>query len=128
MRARKDEAPKLSIGPVLIHYGANSLPGGVGWQSMRCPFPEHNDSNASARVNLDAGGFVCLACGISGDAIKIIRNREGLSFGQAIDYAREVFGASVEAIPRSANGSKPANKFGRNKWKAILDESRGGYD
>jgi len=114
-------SPKLSIAAVLIHYGANSLPGGVGWKSMRCPFPEHNDRNASARVNLELGGFRCLACGVSGDAIKIIREREGMSFGQAVVFAREVLGASVETVPRSIHGPKKSGKLGRNRWKAILD-------
>lgn len=120
-RATQPEIHKLDIGPVLIHYGANRLPGGYGWRSMRCPFPEHNDSNASARVNLEAGGFICLACGISGDAIKIIRDREGLSFGQAIEFAREVFGASVETVSQSTTRQGKSRKIGRHKWKDILD-------
>lgn len=119
--ASSTDAPKLQIGPVLIHYGATSLPGGVGWRTMRCPFPEHNDRNSSARVNLELGGFVCLACGVSGDAIKIIRDREGLSFAKAIEFAREVFGASVEQVPFTVSrGSKP-KRIGRHKWKDILD-------
>ena len=122
MRVKKSETTThLQIGSVLIHYGATRLPGGYGWRSMRCPFPEHNDSNASARVNLEAGGFVCLACGISGDAIKIIRDREGLSFAEATDFARQVFGASIEFVSPTATSSRQSKKLGRHKWKDILD-------
>lgn len=112
---------ELEIGPVLIHYGATSLPGGVGWRTMRCPFPEHNDRNSSARVNLELGGFICLACGISGDAIKIIRDREGLNFADATKFAREVFGASVETVSSGVQRSKKRKPIGRHKWKEILD-------
>lgn len=121
MREKKSSAPQLELGPVLIHYGASRLPGGYGWRTMRCPFPEHNDSNASARVNLEAGGFVCLACGISGDAIKIIRQREGMTFNEAIEFAREVFGASVDSVSKSVPRGRQSKKFGRNRWKDILD-------
>lgn len=120
-RTKKTDPIELDLGPVLIHYGATRLPSRYGWHSMRCPFPEHEDSNASARVNLGAGGFVCLACGISGDAIKIIRDREGLSFGKALEFAREVFGASVTPISESVSQPGTSRKFGRNKWKDILD-------
>lgn len=116
-----DQAPSLSLASVLIHYGANRLPGGYGWKSMRCPFPEHNDSNASARVNLEAGGFICLACGVSGDAIKIIEDREGTNYAGAVKFAGEVFGASVTSVSSGVRQSKKSVKFGRHKWKDILD-------
>lgn len=120
-RTKQKEKVELDLGPVLIHYGATRLPSRYGWHSMRCPFPEHSDSTASARVNLDIGGFVCLGCGISGDAIKIIRDREGLNFEQAIEFAGEVFGASVTPIHDADAKSKSSRQFGRNRWKEILD-------
>jgi DNA primase len=120
-RGAHSDAPLLNIGPVLIHYGARSLPGGVGWRTMRCPFPEHNDSQSSARVNIELGGFICLACGISGDAIKIIRDREGLSFGESIEFARKVFGASVSTISPGVRKSEKRKRIGRHKWSEVFD-------
>jgi DNA primase len=120
-RGQASDEPTLTLASVLIHYGANRLPGGYGWQSMRCPFPEHDDSNASARVNLEAGGFICLACGISGDAIKIIKSREGTNYAGAVKFAGEVLGASVTEVSSSVHRSKKSPKFGRHKWKDLLD-------
>jgi DNA primase len=121
MRAKKSDTPQLDLGPVLIHYGAKDLPSRYGWHTMKCPFPEHNDSRASARVNLSIGGFVCLACGIRGDAIKIIRDREGLSFGKALEFAREVFGASITPVYDADAKPVATKRIGRHRWKDVLD-------
>lgn len=79
-------APRPSMVKVLKHYGADRVPEARGWTPMRCPF--HEDKNASASVNAEA--FHCHACGISGDAFKIIMEQEGLSFKDAVTRAQEI--------------------------------------
>jgi DNA primase len=120
-KASSNEWVTVDIVPVLIYYGADArhIPTRVGWRGMKCPF--HEDSHASARVNIELGAFRCLACGMSGDGLKLIRRKEGMKYAESIEYARQVFGKSVNNVHSSdASREKPV-KFGRNRWKKILD-------
>lgn len=110
---------ELNIADVLRHYGATTVPEGVGWHSMKCPF--HGDSHASGRVNVELGAFKCHGCPVSGDAIKIIRQQENLSYGDAIEFAGKVLGTSVTSVSRATDKPKQRKPLGRNKWKSILD-------
>ena len=58
------------------------LLGGGKWKSAVCPF--HNDTKPSLRVQLDAGGFCCMACGThGGDVLAFHMQRHGLLFIEA---------------------------------------------
>lgn len=96
----------LNILDVLAHYGANtSRISMVGWKSIKCPF--HGDSTASASVNVDLGAFKCHTCGMTGDAIKLIREQEKIGYDEAVEFSRQVLGKSHESIPRTTTrGSK----------------------
>jgi DNA primase len=109
---------ELSIADVLIHYGATSVPEGVGWKSMRCPF--HADSVASGRVNVDLNAYKCHGCKMSGDAIKLIEINESLGYGDAIEFARSILGKGVEDVSRSVPGKTKRRPMGSEKWKKIL--------
>jgi DNA primase len=67
---------KFSIGKVLEYYGA-AVPYGGGYAKLRCPF--HDDRHPSATVNHVKQTFKCYVCDVSGDAIDVIRWREGSS-------------------------------------------------
>lgn len=111
---------ELTIKAVLTHYGARHIPSGHGWKAMRCPF--HSDSTASASVNHDKNKFRCHTgkCGISGDPIDIIRTKEGMSFKEACEQARQVFGASVEEVSPPVHRGRKRRKLGSERWKDIL--------
>jgi DNA primase len=52
------------------------------WRSALCPF--HGDHNPSLRINVQTGGFRCMACGAKGrDVLDFHRARHSLSFPQA---------------------------------------------
>lgn len=52
------------------------------WRSAICPF--HDDTRPSLRVNVETGGYRCMACGAKGgDVLAFHRLRHGLSFVQA---------------------------------------------
>ena len=55
---------------------------------MLCPF--HEERNPSAAVNHTLNGFICHGCGVSGDAIKIIREHWGKTYPEAIEFAKEL--------------------------------------
>jgi DNA primase len=78
------------IAAVLKHYGFEDIPEKSGWQTVRCAF--HDENKPSARVSLDAGAMKCLACGASGDAIKLIMWKEGVNYGNALDKYKTIVG------------------------------------
>ena len=59
---------------------------------MICPF--HDDSHASATVNLDENAFNCFGCGVKGDTYSIIMEQEGIDFREAITFAERITGES----------------------------------
>lgn len=71
--------------PDAARYFAQSglrLLGRGQWRSALCPF--HGDSHPSLRVNVETGGYRCMACGArGGDVLDFHRARHGLSFAQA---------------------------------------------
>lgn len=108
---RRRDAPGLDIVPVLMHFGADDVPTGT-WRSMRCPMPEHDDRQASARVNTELGAFACHGCGAKGDAISLLKEREGLfDYASAVARYEELSGASVANIPRRAKGKRRSALF-----------------
>ena len=114
-----EPAEELRIADVLRHYGALTVPEGVGWRSMNCPF--HGDSHASGRVNVELGAFKCHGCDMSGDAIKLIRLKEDLDYGEAVEFSGKVLGKSHEGISRATDKQKQRKPLGRDRWKTILD-------
>lgn len=107
---------ELSIATVLEHYGADtSRVNTVGWRPLRCPF--HDDRQASASVNLNLGGFRCHACGVRGDALKLIREREGLDFKGAVAFAQETLGQSVGGVRLTTHRTTARR---RSKWRDKL--------
>ena len=60
-----------------------NLSGGGMWRSTRCPF--HHDRNPSLRINMERGGFCCMACGAKGgDVLDFHRKRYGMTFKEAV--------------------------------------------
>ncbi len=58
-----------------------------------CPF--HKEKTPSFHVNPERGFYHCFGCGASGDAIKFLREAEGLSFTEAARRAAERFGIEI---------------------------------
>lgn len=84
-----------------------------GWRGMCCPF--HDDRHASARVNLELGGFRCLACDVSGDALKLIQKQEHLESRESAEsWAEQSFGESYKEVPKAAKRGKAK---GRSSWR-----------
>ena len=83
------------------------------WTPTKCPF--HEDATASASICLT--GFHCHACGVSGDAIAILKEVEGLDYAGAVERAAGILGKSEEEI----SGKPHAGK----RRRAVLDEDEG---
>jgi DNA primase len=95
----------IPIEGVLDKYGVEYNDSIEGNQKVLCPF--HDDSIASASVNLELGLFRCFGsqgCP-EGDAIRILELREGLEFLEAKRLAEELAGGSRAALPRRPNST-----------------------
>lgn len=99
---------KHSILAVLEHYGGSVYRERNGWQKLKCPF--HDDSHASATVNIEENAFNCFGCGIKGDTYKIIMEKEGIGFREAIKVAEGITGQSSSTLRKahSRGGGLPS--------------------
>ena len=88
---------QLDIRPVLEYYGVTNPPHGPGWRPVRCPF--HDDKTASAGSN--GKGFKCQACGVKGDAISLIREREDLDYQDSVRKYEEISGRSYGSLSKA---------------------------
>lgn len=93
-------------------------------QKVRCPF--HDDSVASASVNLGMGLFNCYGCEVAGDAIRLLQLRERLGFGEAKQLAQELARGCDREVSRGsdrgdsllprASGARQNRRGWRSPW------------
>ena len=82
-----------------------------------CPF--HNEKSPSFNVRDDEGFYHCFGCGVSGDAISFLREKEGLGFMDAVRQLADQAGLDVpEQAPQD-----PREVERRNKTMVVLDEA-----
>lgn len=79
---------KLRLPDLLAYHGLDIREYKPGWFSVRCPF--HDDSNASASLNLDEYRFRCHGCDVSGDTIDIIEKVQGLDKKGALRWIQQI--------------------------------------
>lgn len=116
-----NESPDITT--ILEYYGA-VVPTRSGWAKLKCPF--HDDSHASAAVNLKDNIFKCHGCQYKGDAYAIIMLKEGVGFREAIILAKRIFDQSGKVLPQRParsgglprrtgynDGTRPENALGR---------------
>ena len=89
---------------------------GGRWTGL-CPF--HNEKTPSFHVRDDEGYYHCFGCGVSGDAITFLREKEGMDFMDAVRSLAEFAGMAVPDMgPRDPEASAK-----RDKAFAILDDA-----
>lgn len=99
------EVPPLHA--ALDHYGVQYRQV-RGWQTVRCVF--HDESRPSLRVNVDDGGFMCQACGVTGGNIyAFVAAKEGVTYKEAIDL---VGGWSGVTVPKPSSGRRRPGRRG----------------
>ena len=103
----------IPIGPVLEHYEWELPPERPGQLNVKCH--EHGDKRASASLNYDLGVVYCHACGFGGDAIKIIMEKEGVGFGEAVRIAETITGTSHGSVSREPQSSSSLPSAQRDK-------------
>lgn len=82
-----------------------------------CPF--HNEKTPSFHVRDDEGYYHCFGCGVSGDAISFLREKEGLGFMEAVQLLADMAGMQVpQSTPQD-----PAANARRDARFAVLDDA-----
>jgi len=105
---------KPDLASVLDHYGT-TVPNKAGYISIRCVL--HEDTQASATVNIDKQRYHCFVCQFDGDVYDVVANKEGLGFKDAIARAEVIANGNRTQVRRptqSSNGLLPA-RSGNNK-------------
>ncbi|ANA87098.1 DNA primase [Gordonia phage Strosahl] len=83
------------------------------WNKTCCPF--HGDENPSAAVSYDNDAFNCMACGVKGDVISIIRHEEKeVSFAEAKRIAAELSVGGNNPVPARSAGKPGRRVFGQS--------------
>jgi hypothetical protein len=91
------ESHDLTNVHVLEYYGLDNPPEGPGWKTVKCPF--HTDSRASARSN--GKGFICNGCGVRGDSLALIMERENIGYLDSVKFYEELTGERVKKVQHS---------------------------
>jgi hypothetical protein len=92
-----------------------TLRGRGRWRTTRCQFHGGSDS---MRINVESGGWCCMACGAhGGDALAYVMQRDGIDFVAA---ARRL-GAWI-AGPRMPSAEKPKMLSPRDAMEVIAAE------
>jgi DNA primase len=113
------------ITDVLAHYGGN-LRQKHGQVNLKCPF--HDDTHQSGSANIDKNIFICFACGVQGNSLQIIAQREGVNIREAKSIAegfttqgndkvrgKHLSGARLPSKQRNTNGSSTAGAIRRSR-------------
>ena len=66
---------------------------GARWVGL-CPF--HEEHTPSFSVDAQEKLYHCFGCGVGGDAIKFIEEKEGLPFAEAVELLAERYGVELE--------------------------------
>jgi len=99
----------------VVEYYGTTVPNKAGYISVRCVL--HEDTQASATVNIDKQRYHCFVCQFDGDVYDVVANKEGLGFKDAITRAEIIANGNrtqVRKSNQSPNGLLPA-RAGNNK-------------
>ena len=118
----------IPIEGVLDKYEVEFNPDRENNQKVKCPF--HEDTHASASVNLGEGVFKCFGCEASGDAIALLMTQEGMEFREAKRVAQELADRAGTSVSRSSDTGggflprRSGHRPGRRSWVSPWGRSR----
>lgn len=94
----------MSLEARLDAMGIRFNPNRDGNQPIQCPSMDHDDSTASASLNLGKRLWNCFACGAGGSEVDLIMEAEGKSLIEAMREAERNEQRSQGGPERSALG------------------------
>jgi DNA primase len=95
---------KHSIVAIIEHYGGDVSVERTGWYKIKCPF--HDDTHASATINIEYQAFNCFGCGVKGDSYKIVMEQEGVQYSEAYSIAERIVRESGRTLPAVNTSSR----------------------
>ncbi len=95
---------------------------GARWVGL-CPF--HEERTPSFSVNAAEKLYHCFGCGVGGDTIKFVEEKEGLGFAEAVELLADRYG--VELQREQEDPRAEARRQQRRRLGELLDRTAGFY-
>jgi DNA primase len=95
---------------------------GTRWVGL-CPF--HEERTPSFSVDAQEKLYHCFGCGVGGDTIKFVEEKEGLGFAEAVELLAERYG--VELQREREDPKAEARRQRRRRLGELLDRTAGFY-
>ncbi len=83
-----------------------------------CPF--HDERTPSFSVNAAEKVYHCFGCGVGGDVITFVEEKEGLAFADAVESLADRYGVEVEREQEDPRAEEARKREGR--LRELLDE------
>jgi DNA primase len=95
---------------------------GARWVGL-CPF--HEERTPSFSVDPQEKLYHCFGCGVGGDTIKFVEEKEGLGFAEAVDLLAERYGVEIEREREDPRAE--ARRQQRRRLGELLDRTASFY-
>lgn len=95
---------------------------GARWVGL-CPF--HEERTPSFSVDAQEKLYHCFGCGVGGDTIKFVEEKEGLGFAEAVELLADRYGVELEREREDPQAE--AKRQQRRRLGDLLDRTAGFY-
>jgi DNA primase len=95
---------------------------GSRWVGL-CPF--HEERTPSFSVDAGEKLYHCFGCGVGGDTIKFVEEKEGLGFAEAVELLADRYGVELEREQEDPRAE--AKRQQRRRLAELLDRTAGFY-
>jgi DNA primase len=95
---------------------------GARWVGL-CPF--HEERTPSFSVDPQEKLYHCFGCGVGGDTIKFVEEKEGLGFAEAVELLADRYGVELEHEQQDPQAEARRQK--RRRLAELLDRTAGFY-
>jgi DNA primase len=105
---------RVHIDEIVGQYVTLKSAGGGSLKGL-CPF--HDEKSPSFNVRPAQGYYHCFGCGVGGDAIKFLREIEGITFAEAVERLASKYGIQL----RYDEGSTPGPRRDAGQRQRLLE-------
>ncbi|HUC00016.1 MAG TPA: DNA primase [Solirubrobacterales bacterium] len=95
---------------------------GARWVGL-CPF--HEERTGSFSVDAQEKLYHCFGCGVGGDVIKFVEEKEGLGFAEAVEVLADRYGVEIEREQEDPRAE--ARRQQRRRLEQLLERTAGYY-
>ncbi len=88
-----------------------------------CPF--HDERSPSFSVNAEEKLYHCFGCGVGGDVIRFVEEKEGLTFADAVEALADRYGVEIEREQEDPRAEEQRRK--RTRLGELLERTAGFY-